>query len=221
MSPRRSRKLTVPGAIAFRRSRAWPRRPCSTYLERPSPPLPHHSEVSIATSLPLLCLLLYLDAATLSVATTPLLLLYGRHHEPWAVAVFGGAASSLGSMTQLWLLRWALASERSWMKRLAPSRDKLEAALRQYPSTSFLALAVARATPLPDAPLKLVAAAAGYPIPLYGLATYLGSLPYYFVLALIGKNFKIPVWILLAALGIVVLGGLFDWLRRRRQRATS
>jgi uncharacterized membrane protein YdjX (TVP38/TMEM64 family) len=103
------------------------------------------------------------------------------------------------------------------MKRFAPPRDKLESALRQNPSTSFLALAVARATPLPDAPLKLVAAAAGYPIPLYALATFLGSLPYYFVLALIGRNFKIPVPVLLGALGLLVIGALIDWLRRRRR----
>jgi uncharacterized membrane protein YdjX (TVP38/TMEM64 family) len=163
--------------------------------------------------------LLFVDAATLAVATTPLLLLYGRHHEPWAVALFGGAASALGSATQLLLLRWVVADGRSWMKRFAPSRERLESALRQYPSASFLALTVARATPLPDAPLKLVAAAGGYPIPLYGLATFLGSLPYYFVLALIGRRFQIPMWIILAALALVVVGASIDFLRRRRSSA--
>jgi len=166
-----------------------------------------------------LCLLLYLDAATLAFATTPLLLIYGRYHEPWVIALAGGAASALGSATQLWLLRWALATDRPWMRRFAPSRDKLEAALVTYPSTSFLALVVVRATPLPDAPLKLVAASIGYPIPLYGLATFLGSIPYYFALALIGHKFHVPFRLILLGLLVVVLGLGFDFLRRRRKAA--
>jgi uncharacterized membrane protein YdjX (TVP38/TMEM64 family) len=157
------------------------------------------------------------DAATLAFATTPLLLLYGRDHDARVVALAGGLASALGSATQLLLLRWALATDKPWMRRFTPSRDKLEAALGQFPSASFLALVVARATPLPDAPLKLVAAAIGYPVLRYGLATFLGSIPYYFVLALIGRKFKFPVWVLLMALALIIVGLGIDALRRRRK----
>ena len=43
------------------------------------------------------------------------------------------------------------------MRRLAPSREKIEEAIRHYPSASFLSLLAARATPIPDAPLKILA----------------------------------------------------------------
>jgi len=162
-----------------------------------------------------LCLLLLADGATFSFATTPLLLRYGRLHEPWMVALAGGAASAAGSVLQLLLLRWILSSTHPWMRRLAPSRVKLEAAYRAYPSASFLALVLARATPLPDAPLKLVAAAVGYPAALYGLAIYLGALPYYFALAVVGRKFPIPTWVLIAATLAIVLGVVIDRLRRR------
>ena len=69
-------------------------------------------------SLWFLCLLLFLDASTLAVATTPLLLLYGRFHPPWQIAVFGGAASALGSTVQLLILRWAMDSGQRWIHRL-------------------------------------------------------------------------------------------------------
>ena len=135
--------------------------------------------------------------------------------------MFGGFASALGSATQLLLLRWLLASNQPWMRRFTPSRVKIEEALKQFPSASFLALTVARATPLPDAPLKLVAAVIGYPIALYGLATFLGSMPYYWVLALIGHKFKIPLWIILAAFALIGVGIAIDALRRRmRSRST-
>ena len=92
------------------------------------------------------------------------------------MAVAGSSASAAGSALQLVVLRWAISSRHRWMARLAPSREKIEASLRQYPSASFLALLLARATPLPDAPLKVVAVVE-YPIALYTLAVLLGALP--------------------------------------------
>jgi uncharacterized membrane protein YdjX (TVP38/TMEM64 family) len=172
-------------------------------------------------SLWVLCLLLFADGATFAVASTPLLLHYGHFHEPWRIALIGGAASALGSSLQLLVLRWIMGPGRAWMRRFAPSREKLESALRAYPSASFLALVVARATPLPDAPLKLVAAAAEYPVPLYGLASYFGSLPYYYALALIGSKVHIPVWMLVGAVGLVGLAVLVDRWRRSRTRAAG
>jgi uncharacterized membrane protein YdjX (TVP38/TMEM64 family) len=168
-------------------------------------------------SLWFLCLLLFLDGATFSFASTVLLLHYGRYHHPVLLAVAGGASSAIGSSVQLLILRWVLGSGQPWMKRFAPSREKLQAALKSYPSASFLALVTARATPLPDAPLKLVAATIGYPVALYGLATFLGSMPYFYALALIGSKVRIPLWVLLGAAGAVVAGVLVDrWRKRRR-----
>lgn len=169
----------------------------------------------IDASLGWLCLWLFLDGATLSIATTPLLLRYGHFHPPWIVATFGGVASALGSAVQLMALRWALGARHSWMRRFAPSRERVAQALAQHPSASFLALLVARATPLPDAPLKLVAAAVGYSIPLYTIAVLLGSLPYYFALAAIGHAFEVPFWLLAVALGVVVIAVLIDRIRDR------
>jgi uncharacterized membrane protein YdjX (TVP38/TMEM64 family) len=172
-------------------------------------------------SLLLLCLLLFADGATFAIFTTPLLLQYGKFHAPWLVAVVGGAFSAAGSVVQLLLLRWVLGESQPWMKRFAPSREKLDTALRSYPSTLFLALVWARLTPLPDAPLKLVAAAIGYSPLRYGLAVYLGAIPYYFLLALAGSKFRIPGWVLGVATVVIALGVGFDLWRRRRKSAAS
>ncbi len=172
-------------------------------------------ETNLGDSLLGLCLLLFLDGATTGAFTTPLLLTRAAQHEPWHIALAGGAASAAGSALQLLAFRWMLRHERPWMQRFLPSRAKLEATLLQYPSASFLALVVARATPLPDAPLKLVAAAVGYPIARYLLAVLLGSLPYYYVLALIGHAFKIPGWVLWAAAGAVLAALALDLWRKR------
>jgi uncharacterized membrane protein YdjX (TVP38/TMEM64 family) len=170
----------------------------------------------IADSLWGLCLLLFVDGATFSFATTPLLLHFGKlNHDPTLVALVAGAASAAGSAIQFLILRSLLGSSHPYMRRFAPSREKVEATIKAYPSASFAAILIARATPLPDAPLKLIAAAGGYPVSRYALAIYLGALPYYFVLLIAGRKFKPPTWLLVSATAVFLVGLLIDRLRRR------
>src|SRR5262245_60443645 len=112
-----------------------------------------------------------------------------------------------------------MRGDHPWMRRFAPSQEKLTQALAKFPAASFVALMVARATPLPDAPLKLVAAAVGYSPLRYGLAIFLGALPYYYALAWVGEVVKIPTWILVTASVAIVLFAGVDWWRRRRASA--
>ena len=164
-----------------------------------------------------MCLVLFAEGGTLSFLTTPTLLYYGKFQEPWVVGLAGSAASAAGSAVQLWFLAWALSGKHSWMRRFAPSREKVEASVHRYPSASFMALLVARATPLPDAPLKIVAAVVGYPIGLYALAVFLGALPYFYVLALVGKDVRVPNWVLIVALALIALGLVIDRWRKGRK----
>jgi uncharacterized membrane protein YdjX (TVP38/TMEM64 family) len=192
--------------------RARPRGPCFRRVEDP--------RVSFdSLSLPWLCVWLFLDGATISVATTPLLLLSAPHLVPWQVALAGGVASAAGSVVQLLLFRWMLAARHPWMARFVPTRERIEATLRRYPSASFLAIVIARATPLPDAPLKIVAAVAGYPPLRYFLAVLLGALPYYFALSWVGREFPLPRWAIVAVAAVFLAGLLADQVRRGNHRA--
>ncbi len=167
-----------------------------------------------------LCLLLLADGATLSFATTPLLLAWAPQHPPWQVAVFGGLASALGNCIQANRVIWMLRADRPWMRRFLPRREQLEQALARYPSASFAAIAIARATPLPDAPIKLVVAYLGYPLWRYFLAVLVGALPYYYLLAELGHRFRVPMPVILALLGVLVVVGVIEFLRNRGSRAS-
>jgi uncharacterized membrane protein YdjX (TVP38/TMEM64 family) len=169
-------------------------------------------------TLPGFCLLVFLDGATLGAATNALLVEAGKSHEAWQLAVFGGLASALGNLLQLWGMRWLLSAGHGlkWARRFAPSEEKLRGAMQKYRRASFLAIVVVRATPVPDLPLKLVAAAGGYPIVLYGLAVWIGALPYYYLLARIGKAFQPSVWVIVACFAGIALVGWLEGLRRRR-----
>ena len=165
--------------------------------------------------LPVLCLLLFVDNATFAALTTPLLLAYAPHFEPWQVGVFGAASAGAGSTVQLMIFRWLLASDWPWVRRFAPSRDRVQQVLAQSPSASFLAIVLARATPLPDGPIKLIAAAGRYPLPRYFLAVLLGGTPYFALLAWLGHEFPVPPWILLLIVVAVAAVFLFERWRRR------
>ena len=174
-------------------------------------------------SLWVFCLALFVDGATFAFATTLLIILYAPHHSPWELALAGSLASALGSAFQFQILRLMLDSGHPWLQRFAPSREKLAAAVSKNPSASFLTIMVARATPMPDAPVKLVAAAGRYPVRLYALAILLGALPYYLALAFLARKaadlareFKVPWWVVAAAFALVGLGLALDHLRRRR-----
>lgn len=171
-----------------------------------------------ATPLWLLLLGLFLDGATVGLFTPLLLFGAGKTIAPTVVALAGGAASALGSMLQLRVLRWLLAEERPWLgARWHDLRGRLAAALERYRSASFVALVLMRATPMPDLPIKLVAAAGHYPIPRYGLAVYLGSLPYYYLIAKAGEWAQLPTWLVIAAAVLVAAVAVAErWWRHRR-----
>lgn len=171
-------------------------------------------------SLPVLCLLLFADNATVAALSTPLLLAYAPRFEPWQVGVFGAASAAAGSTVQMLLFRWILAAEWAWVKRFAPSRDRIEKALAGSPSATFLAIAFARATPLPDGPIKIIVAAGRYPLSRYCLALLLGGIPYFALLAWLGHEFPVPPWVLLLLIVGVAVMFLFE-RRRTRGRPSS
>lgn len=168
-----------------------------------------------------LCGWLFLDGATIGVGTTPLLLLAARQFPPLQVALAGGLASAAGAALQMLVLRRLLRADAPWLRRFVPSRAALDATLKRHPTTSFAAILIARATPLPDAPVKLVAAVAGYPLALYFLAVLLGAIPYYWALAWVGHRFRLPLWVIGAVAGVMVLAFIADRVRRGRNRGGS
>ena len=119
-------------------------------------------------------------------------------------------------------MRWLLAHpglQWAWLVRL---RERITGMVAGAGHATFWALFVIYATPLGAGPLRFVAAAGGYPLPRFAAAIALGCLPYYAVVAWLGRA--------VAAAGVGLRGRRSSapwpsppwrgWRARRAERAT-
>src|SRR2546423_13296015 len=116
-------------------------------------------------------------------------------------------------------MRWIVAPERPGARRFAAQRARLRQALASAPSASFMAIVIARATPLPDAPVKLIAAAGGYPLPRYFFAVLIGGIPYFALIAWLGPEFPVPTRALALLVLVIALVFMLERWRQRGRRA--
>lgn len=160
-------------------------------------------------------LYLFVDALALPIASTVYVAYMGERLPPLVVAVLGALATTSGSVGQYLLVRWLLAHptlQWDWLVRL---RARLAGMVGGAGHATFWALFVIYATPLGAGPLRLVAAAGGYPLPRFAAAIALGCLPYYALVAWLGSAIRLPAWAYAAAIIGAIACGAALWLARK------
>ena len=171
--------------------------------------------------LAIFALYLFFDALALPIASTVYVAYMGGRHAPLLVAALGALATTAGSVAQYLAVRWLLAHpglQWEWLVRL---RERITGMVAGAGHATFWALFVIYATPLGAGPLRLVAAAGGYPLPRFAAAIALGCLPYYAVVAWLGRSIRVPAWVYaVAILGAVAVAAVAWLSRRARERAT-
>ncbi len=165
-------------------------------------------------------LYLFVDALALPIASTLYVAYMGERHAPWIVAVLGAVGTTAGSVAQYLVVRWLLAHptlQWGWLVRL---RTRVMSLVASSGQSTFWALFLIYATPLGAGPLRLVAAAGGYPLPKFAAAIALGCLPYYAAVAWIGKAVQLPAWVYAVAIVATVAVVAVAWMSRlARERA--
>ena len=164
-------------------------------------------------------LYLFVDALAFPIASTLYVAYMGQRHPPLLVAGLGALATTAGSVGQYLVVRWLLARpslQRPWLVRL---RERIVGAVAGAGQATFWALFVIYATPLGAGPLRLVAAAGGYPLPKFAAAILLGCLPFYTAVAILGRAVRLPAWAYAALIAVTVAATAFLALRRRREGA--
>jgi membrane protein YqaA with SNARE-associated domain len=158
---------------------------------------------------------LFVDALFLPLASTVYVAYAGTKNPPALVAFVGALATALGSIVQYAIVRWIVTRPNGlpgWLVRL---RDRIEGALTGSQHATFWALFVIYATPLGAGPLRLIAAAGGFPVWKFTLAIFLGCLPYYFAVAWFGHSVHLPAWVYACAIVALVALGAAQFLAQR------
>lgn len=177
------------------------------------PPLFDHLAVFV--------LYLFVDALALPIASTLYVAYMGERHAPLLVAVLGALGTTAGSVAQYLVVRWLLAHptlQWGWLVRL---RARVGGLVAGSGHATFWTLFMIYATPLGAGPLRLVAAAGGYPLPKFAAAIALGCLPYYAAVAWLGDAMKLPAWLYAVAIVATIALVAVVWMARQaRERAT-
>ena len=160
-------------------------------------------------------LYLFVDALLFPLASTVYVAYFGTHHDPWFAATVGALGTTLGSLAQYGIVRWIVTRPSGLPGWLVSLRHRVEETLAGSSTATFWALFVIYATPLGAGPLRLVAAAGGFPLWKFGLAILLGCLPYYFALAWFGRAVKLPAWVYAALIIALLALGAAQFLARR------
>ena len=142
----------------------------------------------------------------LSQPLEPATLIIAKVAPPWEIALLGALAAGVAAFFDYFIVRRVFrvgALERIRAGRLF---SRAEAMAKVAP---FVTIFLFAALPLPFAPVRVMMPMTGYSLPKYVAAMALGRFPRIYVLALFGKLFDVPSWVLGAILiGAVVLGGL-------------
>lgn len=148
----------------------------------------------------------------------PILMLFGRVYNPWAVAWVGVAGTLYVEYLNYHLFRHVL--------RLAPMQRMQQSVvvtriLRWFKRAPFLTVWVCSWSPIPYWPVRFISPMAGYDIRRHLLATFLGRLPRLWFFAALGLWWNAPIGVLviisLSSIGLA----LAVWGVRRLRRESA
>ncbi len=156
-----------------------------------------------------------LASNTIPLPATPLVIYMGREYHWVAVALVGGAATSLAN-----LLDYEIFSSifKTKLLRKIKESEHSQASIRAFSRVAFLALVAVNVVLFSWDLVRLVAIAAKYPRVKYAAATFIGRSARYAVLAAAGEFFEPPLWAIGVVAAVLALPAFVSWLRAKFRR---
>ena len=142
----------------------------------------------------------------LSQPLEPATMIIAKVAPPWEIALLGSLAAALAAFFDYFIVRRVFRVGALERVRAGRFFARAESMAKVAP---FVTIFLFAALPVPFAPVRVLMPVTGYSLPKYVAAMALGRFPRIYVLALFGKLFDVPNWVLGAILiGAVGLGGL-------------
>lgn len=154
-------------------------------------------------------------AVLMPAAYEPILAHFGGLYPPAEVAALGTLADLLVEYVDYYVFRALCGGAGA---RRAMTHPMVKRAIRWFNRAPFLTTFVFALTPLPDSAIRLVAPAAGYPVPRYLFAMGLGRFPNFLLFASAGTLWHPDARVLVLLLCASLTVG-FMLVRRQRRPA--
>jgi ribonucleoside-triphosphate reductase len=135
----------------------------------------------------------------------PGLLYFAQLYPPLWVTAAGLVGAAISCTTDSALVEAALRHPRV---RRAREGRVFQWAIRNFKRQPFWTVFLFSMVPLPVYVVRVLAPAAGYPLPRYTAAIVLGRAPGFYLVALVGDALRLPVWLVLAMLAAMVASAL-------------
>jgi ribonucleoside-triphosphate reductase len=148
--------------------------------------------------------------------TNPLIIYMGREYLPVAVALIGATGTAVANLTEYLVLGILFGSRRAAKVKETAAYGTLR---RYFETAPFPLMTAANFLPIPIDPVRWMAISVDYPRWRYVLATFLGRLPRYYLLAWLGDRYDLSNRTILLVLGATGLLVLFRRLLRRRRKS--
>jgi len=147
----------------------------------------------------------------------PALLYVAKEYAPALLATTGTLACVVAAILDYWLIGW-FVGQGLIRSKLDDSRI-FRIAQRIFNKAPFLLIAGSALAPVPFYPVKIIAIACGYSLPLFITAVVAGRWPRFYLIAIGGREFQAPnSWLLGAAIVLEVAAVIGIWRTRRQSR---
>lgn len=135
----------------------------------------------------------------------PMLLLFGRIHDPLLVAVVGTLAATYIEFFNYQMFRGVLG-----LSALRPLRENrfTSGAVRLFSRQPFFAVWLMAWTPIPFTVARILSAISRYPVERHLLAVTLGRFPRFWLFAVLGDVLDIPALVIWGFLLLMLVVGL-------------
>lgn len=135
--------------------------------------------------------------------TPPYVIALGKVFDPLIVALVGAVGNCIAAFVEYRFLLWFFS------KMELQQRVETNAIFQRFSSyfqrAAFMCLVFTGFAPIPFEPFRFAAILAGYNLTLYLLAVLLGRFPRYYLMALIGDQFQVPIHYLIILLVVLLI----------------
>ncbi len=146
--------------------------------------------------------------------TPPYVIALGKVADPLIVALAGAVGNCIAAFVEYRLLLW-IFSKTELQQRVENNRI-FQRFSYYFRRMAFVCLIFTGFTPIPFEPFRFAAILARYNLTLYLLAVLLGRFPRYYLMALLGDQFQVPMRYLIMLLIVLLVFPVIGMLLKRQ-----